>query len=499
MSASSSSSTNNNNINNKINRKHSESHASVSDLQGHRLSSYASSSLYPTQPQSLSPKLINSNLNSTSLLSINRFLEETSRSNNSLSKVDIQPSGQLNNLNNPSEPKLHNIGTSPIRYNMSSPSFSQQQNNCSQKSSSEEKPRRRSSSSPRKRSVSTRNAATSPNLDWRKISANDIRFPSKTTLEKTTSLGGKRTNKPLRTTRSLSPRPPVRHQHAIMVSDENDIISVKISPSEDLDRNSLNTGAVKKKLKSKSEHNSPNFYDNESKFSYEAKANITNKSTGCLVYVPTDPWMKMSDIENRNFDKNDPWISRPGLRKGSPNSKSFSNTKFDFSEKAISSMNRPILNRSKSPLHIDEDLPLSPSSPFLSPPPPPPITPPSFKNNNSLSPIRNSFLDVSPNNINMLQARHSFSSILQKDDELQLNIRRLSEQIKRKDSKTTAGGSGNIFTGASGADFTDYLQQFNNIEARKAKENSEESSVTTANNNKSASSRNLDSMLETTC
>ncbi|KAL5285435.1 hypothetical protein ACFFRR_007263 [Megaselia abdita] len=495
MSASSSSSTNNNNINNKFNRKNSESHASVSDLQGHRLSSYASSSLYPTQPQSLSPKLINSNLDSTSLLSINRFLEETSRSSTSLAKNVQEGSGQLNNLNNPSEPKLHNIGTSPIRYNMSSPSFSQQQNISSPKAINDKPPRRRSSSSPRKRSVSTRNAATSPNLDWRKISANDIRFPSKNGESRKEN---KKPNKPLRTTRSLSPRPPVRHQHAIMVSDENDIISVKISPSEDTDRNSLSTGtgAVKKKIKSKSEHNSPNFYDNDSKFSYEAKVSITNKSTGCLVYVPTDPWMKMSDLENRNFNKNDPWVSRPGLKKNF-GSKSFSNTKFDFSEKAINSLNRPKLCRSKSPLHIDEDLPLSPSSPFLSPPPPPPITPPSFKNNNSLSPIRNSFLDVSPNNVNMLQARHSFSSILQKDDELQLNIRRLSEQIKRKDSKPT-GGSGNIYTGASsGADFTEYLQQFHSSEARKAKE--EEISSQTATNIKSASSRNLDSVLETTC
>lgn len=487
MSASSSSSTNNNNVNNKFNRKNSESHASVSDLQGHRLSSYASSSLYPTQPQSLSPKLINSNLNSTSLLSINRFLEETSRSSTSLVKSEVPHSG-LNNLNNPSEPKLHNIGTSPIRYNMSTPSFSQQQN-MSTPNATNDKPRRRSSSSPRKRSVSTRNAATSPNLDWRKISANDIRFPRKSSQTEF-----KRPNKPLRTTRSLSPRPPVRHQHAIMVSDENDIISVKISPSEDTDKNSLSTGAVRKKIKSKSEHNSPNFYDNDSKFSYEAKISITNKSTGCLVYVPTDPWMKMSDLENRNFNKNDPWISRPGLKK---QSKSVSNTKFDFSETAISSLNRPKLCRSKSPLHIDEELSLSPSSPFLSPPPPPPITPPCFKNNNSLSPIRNSFLDVSPNNVNMLQARHSFSSILQKDDELQLNIRRLSEQIKRKDSKPIGGGSCSIFTGASsGADFTEYLQQFHSSEARKAKE---EEVTTTANNNKSASSRNLESVLETTC
>lgn len=56
----------------------------------------------------------------------------------------------------------------------------------------------------------------------------------KPALEKSNSTEHQKTSKSLRTTRSLSPRPPITHQHAITVSDENDVTSVKVSPNDDL-------------------------------------------------------------------------------------------------------------------------------------------------------------------------------------------------------------------------------------------------------------------------
>ncbi|XP_055922022.1 uncharacterized protein LOC129953178 [Eupeodes corollae] len=484
----------------------------------------------------------------------------------------------------------------------------------------------RSIPSPR-RVVATRNAATSPNLDMRKfglterkpkevvaagVSANNSN--QKMALEKSNSLGEAKPTKQLRTTRSLSPRPPVRHQHAIMVSDENDIVSVKVSPNEDFElengimtrmaemnvhamgggetKNSATApsgggagfgGVVKKKHKtSKSEQTSPNITDFDTKFSYNQ---TNNKSTGCLVYVPSDPWLKMSDLEEckvnslhkrKNLHKMsketrslsrgnieplpaDPWIWRkpPDSANGLPRTsttikkspkkevfrqaKSFSATKFELGGGEHTKSHRPKLQRCKSPLFIEDDFlppPMSaPSSPFLkapenqfSPPPPPftatplPPVPPHYVCNNSpvTSPARNksavavavavetqqpqqqaqrSFLDVV--NPNLLQARHSFSSISQRDDELQLNIRRLSEQMR----KTQAGSAAIIATTtATGADFSDYLRQFRCSEAKKAAEAAAQFQQQPPppqpplhHPSPKVTQTKLDSMLETTC
>lgn len=503
----------------------------------------------------------------------------------------------------------------------------------------------RSIPSPR-RVVATRNAATSPNLDIRKFGLierkpkeivptaaqaaanNNSSTNQKVALEKSNSLGESKPTKQLRTTRSLSPRPPVRHQHAIMVSDENDIISVKVSPNEDFELEQgittrmaeLNMrqsggeikivekvptskaggptpggGVVKKKHKpSKSEQTSPNIADFDTKFSYNQ---TNNKSTGCLVYVPSDPWLKMSDLEeckvnslhkrNKNqFHKisketrslsrgnidplpMDPWIWRkpPDSANGGPRlsnsgikkspkkevfrqAKSFSATKFELEGGEHTKSHRPKLQRCKSPLFIEDDFvpppPLSaPSSPFLkapenqfSPPPPPytatQLPPPPVPSHYGVcssspvtSPARNkpianvidaqhqqgpqipqqaqrSFLDVV--NPNLLQARHSFSSISQRDDELQLNIRRLSEQMR----KTQAGSAAVITTtttAASGADFTDYLRQFRCAEAKKAaaaaqfqqQQQQQQQHQQSHHASPKVTQNNLDSMLETTC
>ncbi|XP_055848189.1 probable inactive serine/threonine-protein kinase DDB_G0278909 [Episyrphus balteatus] len=481
----------------------------------------------------------------------------------------------------------------------------------------------RSIPSPR-RVVATRNAATSPNLDMRKLGLTERKpkevvaaaaVPTTTTnnsqkmaLEKSNSLGESKPTKQLRTTRSLSPRPPVRHQQAIIVSDENDIVSVKVSPNEDFElENGLSTrmaelsvramsgeikgatntggGVVKKKHKtSKSEQTSPNIADFDTKFSYNQ---TNNKSTGCLVYVPSDPWLKMSDLEeckvnslhkrSKNLQKmsketrslsrskieplpSDPWIWRkpPDSANGGPRTtsnikkspkkevfrqaKSFSATKFELGGGENTKSHRPKLQRCKSPLFIEDDFlppPMSaPSSPFLkapesqfSPPPPPftatppPPVPPHYVCNNSpvTSPARTkptvvetqqqqqqqqqpqqaqrSFLDVV--NPNLLQARHSFSSISQRDDELQLNIRRLSEQMR----KTQAGSAAVITTTATGADFSDYLRQFRCSEAKKAaaaaqfQQQQQQPSQQPPLHHPSpkVTQNNLDSMLETTC
>lgn len=128
-------------------------------------------------------------------------------------------------------------------------------------------------------------------------------------LEKSNSLGDGKPQKLLKTTRSLSPRPPVKHQHSIMVSDENDIVSVKLSPNEEFDESSEkakdnNPGKhVKSSQKAHSETTSPNLSNGAGSASGGTfklddgglmKATANNRSTSCLVYVPSDPWTRMS-------------------------------------------------------------------------------------------------------------------------------------------------------------------------------------------------------------
>uniref|UniRef100_A0A182PAD9 palmitoyl-protein hydrolase n=1 Tax=Anopheles epiroticus TaxID=199890 RepID=A0A182PAD9_9DIPT len=143
-------------------------------------------------------------------------------------------------------------------------------------------------------------ASSSPKLSPQKLT------PMRT-LEKSNSLGDSKPPRLLRNTRSLSPRPPVRHQHSIMVSDENDIISVKLSPNEEYDdENAKRRDSAKKLEVVEQQVNDGGRADSTTRVKANAngekvkklgdclKSANNNRSTSCLVYVPSDPWTRMS-------------------------------------------------------------------------------------------------------------------------------------------------------------------------------------------------------------
>lgn len=304
-------------------------------------------------------------------------------------------------------------------------------------------------------------------------------------LEKSNSVGENKPQRQLRTTRSLSPRPPVKHQYAITVCDENDVVSVKLSPNNEFDDIlNQNTGKSQKKelrKKAQSENTSPNLSD-IGVFSYDDA--YVKGSENHLVYVPSDPWMKMSDdlVSSKKSNKlkgrgketvADPWVYRSSSNivdgkknknfkhlvleddrneervwrstNNISNDKKIKNPKQlayrhakSEEEKQVklckqktatgSKLNipdnnekvRPKLHRSKSPIIMDDDLiKISPKKLEVSPSP----------QRNLTEPLKKSTLNVI--NSNLLQPRHSFSTTPSiKDEELQLNIRRLSEQIR---------------------------------------------------------------------
>ncbi|XP_058839490.1 uncharacterized protein LOC131694968 [Topomyia yanbarensis] len=406
-----------------------------------------------------------------------------------------------------------------------------------------------------------KNAGTSPikQQPSPKMSPNKLApVRSDRVLEKSNSLGESKPQKQLRTTRSLSPRPPVKHQHSIMVSDENDIVSVKLSPNEEFDE-----GREKEKHQemdeADSEVTSPILSDCATLQLDDG--NLTpanNRSTSCLVYVPSDPWTRMSGrispipaiknkhkaktLESKSFSKpnleyfedTDPWVWRSNInlnerymkKKGSlPNhSKSLSSahsrdellesrqmrlcqqrslTKFDknltipgidLHFDARKKITRPKLQRSKSPAFYEEFFQTekekalsknksvsslkieknasncningakctctdvnslnrasnnqpkcehvyksttSITSPTTKKQPSPKLNIPKSpktkpqQSNNQPELVKASLTVLNPN---LLQPRHSFSTPSQKDDELQLNIRRLSEQMNKYNS-----------------------------------------------------------------
>uniref|UniRef100_A0AAG5CSR6 Uncharacterized protein n=1 Tax=Anopheles atroparvus TaxID=41427 RepID=A0AAG5CSR6_ANOAO len=135
------------------------------------------------------------------------------------------------------------------------------------------------------------------------------------TLEKSNSLGDNKPPRLLRNTRSLSPRPPVRHQHSIMVSDENDIISVKLSPNEEFEDErgtgkaarppeDVDVGQKPRSSKEGKSDTSPVVSEGGAGHGGAASLKLgeclksanssNNRSTSCLVYVPSDPWTRMS-------------------------------------------------------------------------------------------------------------------------------------------------------------------------------------------------------------
>lgn len=345
----------------------------------------------------------------------------------------------------------------------------------------------------------TRCVGTSPQLDLKREASplkraqlsplrgvDNVQNPNRV-LEKSNSLGEKKPQRLLRTTRSLSPRPPVKHQTAITISDENDIVSIKLSPHE-IEFNDV-FNQRREKLQPFSERPSPNL----SEFS------MFKGSDSHLVYVPTDPWLKMPDnMLKKQTENEDPWVWRStsnivdekkaNNKKGKlakdekiwksttnilsndkpkhPKQMAYRQTK-SFSCKdyddilngkqlklLVKTEEKPIIQRSKSPItivdSIENDIP--PKSPRLSP------------HKTNLSPahhqtsiINEPQLSISsassatvnntkrntlnlPNS-NLLQPRHSFSTPSQKDDELPLNIRRLSEQIRYAPSYLVSSNS----------------------------------------------------------
>ncbi|GAB0094160.1 hypothetical protein DMENIID0001_094100 [Sergentomyia squamirostris] len=287
----------------------------------------------------------------------------------------------------------------------------------------------------------TRNAATSPRLEV-KHKASPLKENPNRILEKSNSLGESKPARVLRNTRSLSPRPPIKHQHAITVSDENDVVSVKLSPNDDfIEEDTKKLGNPSPKKKSRSEHNSPNLSD-YCGLQYEDRF-TNNRSTGCLVYVPSDPWLRISDEEdaggtmkkgkkkkeNKRVEKSrsrpniaslnndDPWvwkgtggpINSKARKEAYRQTKSLQSQAGEYSSLKLLPVKknppaRPKLQRSKSPIQINdhEDIP----------------------------PVQKS-ATLSVTSANHLLPRHSFSTTpSQRDDELQLNIRRLSEQMR---------------------------------------------------------------------
>jgi hypothetical protein len=279
------------------------------------------------------------------------------------------------------------------------------------------------------------------------------------TLEKSNSLGESKPNKQLRTTKSLSPRPPVKHQPAVPHgSDENSVL-VKVSPADD---------TMQYETKPLLSEKNNKIVENLRLDDWQK-----NKSTSCLVYVPVDPWTKM-ETNNQASEQ-----QQQKGKKGSNRMKKLMDVKslskpdlvdnplnddpwvFDASRisrdarKASTlhidskSQQRP-LRRSKSPHDELSKNSMSSFSPKLGCHSVPEKTLKKSNTGRSNSKSSNNnhqqFLNVSNPNL-LQQPRHSFStspttlstSNNTKDDELTLNIRRLSEQIKYSSTYSSYG------------------------------------------------------------
>lgn len=322
----------------------------------------------------------------------------------------------------------------------------------------------------------TRSIGTSPHKELKAARADDknllspVKLDAITTcaaskLEKANSVDERKPQRNLRTTRSLSPRPPVRHQHAITVSDENDVTQIKLSPNDELDDVFNHHRQSRGKRR---DDRSPSLTESSSG---------AKKERG-LVYVPSDPWLLKRDPANspkkrRPFDAksvDDPWELREDRKRLQRQAKSLT-SKSD--EPYILTLpdaksRKTRLQRSKSPAFHDESiidrqqLPKYKSasnliktdsvnkSSLTSIVNEPPSGPRSLtiggssdqKMLLSLSPTLGyhtlSDFDMSKKKsvsltigTHHLQPRHSFSTApLKRADELQLNIRRLSEQMR---------------------------------------------------------------------
>lgn len=315
-------------------------------------------------------------------------------------------------------------------------------------------------------------------------------------LEKSNSLGDSKPIKELRTTKSLSPRPPIRHQHCITFSDENSIVSIKMSP--DFDDTIIKHPPIEAKPIISDSSPDENAIVNVGGNLRLDDRHKNNRSTSCLLYEPADPWTKidlkrgkkkigtscmkklsdMKSLSRPDLATDDPWVLDENRRKTKDTSRKVVNNQQGHSKSVVvESKSATPLQRSKSPIffHLD-DHPTSPPS-VISPHHPLSSLSPKLETsdeNGRSGKKKSQFLNVS--NPNLLQPRHSFSTTPIKDDELTLNIRRLSEQIK----------------------YTNYGSYSNFTEASSTVNNTSPKLVSEIDHNKSVTLLN-DSLLETTC
>ena len=281
-------------------------------------------------------------------------------------------------------------------------------------------------------------------------------------LEKSNSVGDSKPSKQLRTTKSLSPRPPIRQKHNITVSDENNIVSMSLSPQADFIDQKQKMHGSKGNIISDSSPEGVNIVTRET-LRLDDDRQFAN-STSCLVYVPSDPWIpstnvittkevkkktgsrskKIVDIKSLSRtsladDHNDPWVWRDPhedeRRKTKSNKKHRRSTsKSKLEDNNSNSGSRTPLQHTNTPVFFPDDVPSTPSNLLssLSPKLGYHSVPENYTNTcDKKKKCSSQFLNVS--NPNLLQPRHSFSNTTSNkklDDEQILNIRRLSEQMK---------------------------------------------------------------------
>lgn len=298
-----------------------------------------------------------------------------------------------------------------------------------------------------KRELSPKDRPSSGKLQ-RKQLLTPATSPPARSPEKSNSLTESKPVSKLRTTKSLSPRPPSKHHHA----DDHKVVSVKVSPAEDFDEGS--------------DQSRKEVTEVAGSLRLDDRGHKNNRSTSCLVYVPSDPWTKMDTTKSKKKGGNrmkklmdakslsrpdlvddDPWVPDENRKSKADKCATYrSSQSKSLHIESKSGTARPRLQRSASPIFFPDDNPKNPpSSPNnLSPKDPlsslsPKLGYHSVPDENAAKPKKkNQFLNVS--NPNLLQPRHSFStSTSKKDDELTLNIRRLSEQIKHSTNYASYG------------------------------------------------------------
>ena len=282
-------------------------------------------------------------------------------------------------------------------------------------------------------------------------------------LEKSNSVGDSKPTKQLRTTKSLSPRPPIKQQHNINVSDENNMVSMSLSPQEDLIDQKQMMQRNKGNIISDSSPEGVSIATREL-LRLDDDRQFAN-STSCLVYVPSDPWIpstnvtsttkdvkkktgsrskKITDIKSLSRtsladDHNDPWVWRDpheDQRKKTKSNKKHrhSASKSKLEDNKSNSGSRTPLQHTNTPVFFPDDVSTTTSNPLSSLSPKLRYHAVPEKTTNTCDKKKKSssqFLNIS--NPNLLQPRHSFSNTTSNkklDDEQILNIRRLSEQMK---------------------------------------------------------------------